>query len=306
VETPTIARKIVLMSARPAPLSVARPVDAVRTRLAGSIRQLVAGDPSPPQRPPADVEGLLPAEAVARRVHADPSMFVGGLRALFLQTLHPLAMAGVADHSDYRSDPWGRLRRTGRFVGVTTFGPRDDALEAIARVRRIHDRVVGIAPDGRSYAATDPHLLAWVHVTEVDSFLVAYQRYGATRLTVEEADRYVDEMAVVARLLGAEPVPRDVAANRSWLAARKPELRVGRQARDAVAFLLAPPVALAARPAYSLVSAAAIGLLPPWARRKLWLPSPPLVDPLVVRPAMRTVLAGLGWALDPGPDRPEP
>ena len=305
METPTADRKIVLMSARLAPLG-ARPVEAVRTRVAGSIRQLVVGDPTPPRRQPTAIDGLLPADAVARRIHADPSMFVGGLRALFLQTLHPLAMAGVADHSDYRSDPWGRLRRTGQFIGVTTFGSRDDALETIGQVRRIHERIVGVAPDGRAYAATDPHLLAWVHVTEVDSFLTAYQRYGSRHLAGEEADRYIDEMALVAQLMGAEPVPRDVAANRAWLTERKPELRVGRQARDAVGFLLAPPVALAARPAYSLISAAAIGLLPPWARRKLWLPSPPLVDPLVVRPAMRTLLAGLGWALDPGPDRPEP
>jgi uncharacterized protein (DUF2236 family) len=282
------------------------PMDLVRTRLGGSIRRFVAGDAHRPALPAAD-QGLFPATAAVRRVHADASMFVGGLRALLLQTLHPLAMAGVADHSDYRADPWGRLRRTGQFIGLTTFGSRDDALEVIARVRRIHERVEGTAPDGRTYAATDPHLLAWVHVTEVDSFLCAHQRYGAEPLDSVDADRYVEEMAVVAELLGAEPVPHTVVGTRAWIERHRPELRVGRQARDAVRFLLAPPVALPTRPAYSLISAAAIGLLPPWARRKLWLPSPPLTDPLVVRPAVRTMLAALGWALEPGrPEEPLP
>jgi uncharacterized protein (DUF2236 family) len=276
------------------------PVEVVRGRLAGSIRQLVAGDSAPPTPAPAGAIGLLPADAVARQVHADPSMFVGGLRALLLQTLHPLAMAGVAEHSDYRADPWGRLHRTGQFIGLTTFGTRDQAMAVIDRVRRIHERVEGVAPDGRAYAATDPHLLAWVHLTELDSFLAAHQRYGASPLDAAEADRYVAEMAVVAELLGAEAVPRTVAGMREAMWRYRTELRVGRQAREAVAFLLAPPVALPIRPAYTLVSAAAIGLLPSWARRKLWLPSPPFSDPLLVRPAVRTLLAALGWALGSG------
>src|ERR1700760_2041991 len=94
-----------------------------------------------------------------RRVHADASMFVGGLRALLLQSLHPLAMAGVAAHSGYRGDPWGRLQRTSYFLGVTAFGTADDANRAIERVKQVHERVRGIAPDGRSYSASDPHLL---------------------------------------------------------------------------------------------------------------------------------------------------
>src|SRR3954447_21300232 len=110
-----------------------------------------------------------------RRVHGDASMFVGGLRALLLQSLHPLAMAGVAEHSDYRGDPWGRLQRTSTFLAVTTFGPAQDAQRAVDKVRGIHRRVRGTAADGRSYDASDPHLLEWVHIAEVDSFLLAHQ-----------------------------------------------------------------------------------------------------------------------------------
>ena len=105
-------------------------------------------------------------------------MFVGGMRALLLQSLHPLAMAGVAEHSDYRHDPWGRLQRTADFLAATTFGPESEAERAVARVRAVHEHVQGVAADGRPYRANDPHLLRWVHLAELESFLVAYRRYG--------------------------------------------------------------------------------------------------------------------------------
>ncbi|MDZ7679573.1 MAG: oxygenase MpaB family protein [Acidimicrobiales bacterium] len=287
--------------------TVGDPFAAVRTRMADSIRLLVGGGEAAPERSTPASPGLFAPDSVTWVVHGDPAMFVGGLRALLLQTLHPLAMAGVADHSDYRSDPWGRLRRTGRFIGVTTYGTEEEARAMIDRVRRIHGRVHGTAPDGRRYEANDPHLLAWVHVTEVDSFLAAYQRYGRGEpLTADEMDRYLSEMAVVAKLLGAAPVPESRDELRQWLEQIRPELVVGHQARDAVRFLLAPPVALAARPVYGVIGAAAIALLPPWARRKLWLPVAPMVDPLLVRPAARALLAGLDWALAPGRPTEQP
>src|SRR3954465_9027560 len=115
-------------------------------------------------------------------------MFIGGLRALLLQSLHPLAMAGVAGHSGYRGDPWGRLQRTSYFLAVTTFGLASDAEATVARVKGIPRRVHGVAPDGRPYAASDPHLLKWVHVAEVDSFLRTHQRYGAAPLSPADAD----------------------------------------------------------------------------------------------------------------------
>lgn len=280
--------------------SFSGPLDAVRRQVARSVRGAVGGRPrGGPLFALADATdpGLFGPDSVAQRIHRDPSMFVGGLRALLLQTLHPLAMAGVAEHSDYRNDPWGRLRRTAQYIGTTTYGSTEAATTAIAQVRAVHEHVRGVAPDGRPYAATDPHLLAWVHATEVDSFLRAYQRYGAERLTSDDADRYVGEMSVVGEMIGAADPPRDVASLAAWLRSVRPELAAGRQARDAVRFLLLPPVPIVARGPYGLIAAAAVGLLPRFARRMLWLPQPPLAEPLVVQPATRLLVASLGWAL---------
>ena len=169
-------------------------VSSARRTLASSLRSRVAGDDAAERaRVIWDTPGerWFTPEDVIWRVHADASMFVGGIRALLVQSLHPLAMAGVAAHSGYKGDPWGRLQRTSTFLATTTFGTVEHAEAIIARVRAIHERVRGTAPDGRPYAASDPHLLRWVHITEVDSFLVAYQRFGAGSLTAAEADRYV-------------------------------------------------------------------------------------------------------------------
>src|SRR4051794_11720906 len=141
------------------------------------------------------------------RVHADASMFVGGIRAILLQTLHPAAMTAVAEHSGYRGDMWGRLARTSRFIAVTTFGAADDAQRAVGAVRAIHDRITGTMPDGTPYAASDPHLLLWVHVAEVDSFLTAHQAYGKHPLDRAERDEYVAQTAEVARRLGVLDPP---------------------------------------------------------------------------------------------------
>ena len=241
--------------------------------------------------------GLFGPASVAWRVHGDSAMLIGGLRALLLQTLHPLAMAGVADHSDYRNDPWGRLHRTGRFIGATTYGTTEVAEQTIQRIRRVHERVRGVAPDGRPYEANDPHLLLWVHVTEVDSFLAAYRRYGAGRLTDAEQDRYVAEMAEVGRRLGAEQPPVDRAQLAATLEGFRTECSFGPQARDGVRFLLLPPVPLAARGAYGLISAASIGLLPTWAQWMLRLPVLPGVDPVAIRPAATVLTRTIGWLM---------
>ncbi|MGA9749941.1 MAG: oxygenase MpaB family protein, partial [Nocardioides sp.] len=143
-----------------------------------------------------------------RRVHGDASMFTGGIRALLLQSLHPLAMAGVMEHSGFEGDPWGRLQRTSHFLAVTTFGTAADAERMVAMIRRVHEGVVGTAPDGRPYAASDPHLLEWVHVAEIDSFLTAHQRYGAAPLDQAGRDAYVAETARVAEALGVVGPPR--------------------------------------------------------------------------------------------------
>jgi uncharacterized protein (DUF2236 family) len=212
-------------------------------------------------------------------------------------------MAGVADHSDYRSDPWGRLHRTGRFIGATTFGHTGTAERSIEIVRRIHTRVAGTAPDGRPYSAMDPHLLLWVHVTEVDSFLGAYERYGTHRLTDADRDRYVAEMAVIGRRLGAEDVPTDLASLEATIEMFRAECHYGDQAKDAIRFLLLPSPRTMPLPAigpYGLISAAAVAMLQPWARSMLNLPLPPLVDPVAITPAATVLTRALGWMLSEG------
>jgi len=272
----------------------------MRRRLADQVRGLVAGDTPMVERITVadDLDpGLFGPGSVTWTIHADSSMFVGGLRALLLQTMHPLAMAGVAQHSNYRQDPMGRLVRTSAYVGATTYGTEDEARRAIAIVRQVHERVVGTASDGRPYAANDPHLLTWVHHTLVDSFLRAYRRYGAEPLGPGEADRYVAEMAVLAEAFGAEPAATSVASLREWFRDVRPELGATREARDATRFLLVPPLPLVTRPAFAVIASAAVGLLPRSVRRSLWIPTLPAADPLVVRPAARTLMRTLDWVM---------
>ena len=238
-------------------------------------------------------------DAVVRVVHGDASMFVGGLRALLLQALHPLAMAGVAGHSGFRGDPWGRLQRTSRFIAMTTFGPADQADALIARIRRVHDSVRGAAPDGRPYAANDPHLLKWVHITEVDSFLLAHRRFGATTLTDAQYDDYVTDEALVAEKIGVIDPPRTVAELRDAMRSYRSELAGTPEARDTARYLLfTPPLPLVARPGYGLIAGAAIGTLPNFARRMLRLPPAlPVADRLVGGMAGQLVTRTMRWAI---------
>lgn len=251
-------------------------------------------------------EAFFEPGSVTRQVHGDlPSMLIGGLAALLFQMLHPLAMAGVSEHSNYREDPLGRLERTAAFLGATTFGSRQDAEVAFATVRRIHDVVEGTAPDGRPYSAGDPTLLAWVHAVEVRSFLSASLIYGPRVLTTDEQDRYLDEMARVAHALGATGVPRTVAELDAYFLRVRPELRLTREARTARNFVLRGvgrwPHEITT---YSVLVAAAQGSLPPWARRQLRLPSVAAGDRWAVRPTARALSTALRWvAAPPSRDR---
>ena len=230
-------------------------------------------------------------------------MFVGGLRALLLQSLHPLAMAGVAGHSGFRGDPWGRLQRTSYFLAVTTFGTAADAQATIDRIRAIHARVTGTAADGRRYAASDPHLLRWVHLAEVDSFLLAHQRYGARPLDQAGRDGYLADTARVADAVGVIDPPRTEAELRAGLAEYRPELAGTPDARAAARFmLLQPPLPLAARPPYAVLAAAAVASLPRWARWPLRLPYLPVAEATVVRLAGDGLVRTIRWAMTPPPD----
>lgn len=278
-------------------------MDALRSTVADAIRSRVAG----PDRNERAAELFtnpgprwFAADRPIRRVHSDTSMFIGGLRAILLQSLHPVAMSGVAQHSDYRHDPWGRLQRTADFLAATTFGPATEAQRAVDVVHRVHEFVTGTTASGVAYRANDPHLLAWVHACEVESFLVAYRRYGAATLSPTEEDEYVTDMAVIADALGAEHPPHTVAELRRTLRRFQPELRTIPQAREAARFILFPPLAPVALPFYGSLTAAAVSLLPWWARLSLRLPFTPVADALMVRPASQAVVGIMRWALTEG------
>ena len=244
-----------------------------------------------------DEPGWFDDDAPIRRVHADASMFIGGFRALLFQSLHPLAMAGVAQHSDYRHDPWGRLQRTADFLAATTFGPASQAERAVDRVHRVHRHVVGTDAGGEPYSANDPHLLEWVHIAELDSFLAAHDRYGHDPLVGDDRDRYVADAAIVARALGVIDPPETEAQLCIRLAAFRPELRGTREARAAARYLLLqPPLPIAARAPYGLIAGAAVALMPNWTRVPLRLPLLPVSEFVALRPAGEIVTRTLRWA----------
>ena len=279
--------------------------DLVRSRVGGLIFQRVAGPQGPARRRvihDAAGERWFAEDRPVRRVHGDSSMFVGGITALLLQSLHPLAMAAVAGHSGYRGDPWGRLQRTSYFLAVTTFGAASDAGAAIARVRAIHQRITGTAPDGRPYAASDPHLLTWVHIAEADSFLRAHTRFGAHPLDQAGRDGYVADLARIGAELGVPDPPRTEAELTARIASYRSELAGTAQAREAARFLLlTPPLPAIARPPYAVLGAAAVSLLPGWARRPLLLPRLPVTEAALVRPAGHAMVHAIRWALTPPP-----
>jgi uncharacterized protein (DUF2236 family) len=273
----------------------------VREHLGRSLFGMVAGPEGPANRARIhDAPGLrwFGEDRPIRRVHGDASMFVGGLRALLLQSLHPLAMAGVAEHSDYRGDPWGRLQRTSTFLAVTTFGPAADAQRAVDKVRGIHQRVRGVAPDGRQYHAADPHLLEWVHIAEVDSFLLAHRLYGASPLDQNGRDGYVADTARVATALGVPDPPRTERELAERIEGFRPELSGTPAAREAARFLLlTPPLPIAARAPYGLLAATSVAMLPAWARMPLLLPYFPPVEATVIRMTGRALVGGIRWAM---------
>ena len=235
------------------------------------------------------------------RVHADTSMFIGGIRALLLQSLHPVAMLGVSEHSGFRSDPWGRLQRTSRFIATTTYGNESDADRSIAIVRAVHGRVRGTTPSGVPYRADDPHLLAWIHAAEVDSFLASYQTFGAGRLDRDQADEYVRQSGWVAEKLGVLDPPQTVAELDVCLNRFRPELEISPAAKEAADLLLRdPPLTGPARLGYRVLAAGACSILPRWALNELALPDPLGTGRLVARPIARSGLSVIRWGLAGG------
>ncbi|MXZ29371.1 MAG: DUF2236 domain-containing protein [Acidimicrobiia bacterium] len=316
-----------------------RPVAAVRNRLAWAIRTVLSGSGSRKFAPTPGAPTLLPAGGAAWLVHAEASMILGGIRALLLQSLHPVAMQGVGEHSDFRADPLGRLRRTVFFLGTTTYCSLREAEAAIEAVRRVHLSVSGVTPDGRRYRADDQDLLVWVHATEIDSFLEAFLRYGrrprrrGTSLTpnlpdshrsggaggsggsepvpassgmplAELPDRYVAEMAEVGGRLGIDDPPRSHTELAAVIAGFRPVLAATDLSREAAYFLRAFPLPPVARLAYGVLFWAAFDSLPQWAQSLHDLRCGRLRRS-VVRPTARAMLRFMGWALRDAPDPAE-
>jgi len=270
----------------------------VRRALVAQVRLLVGGTGDDTvERNRRDV-GLFGPDSACWKVHGDfTSMMVGGITALLLQMLHPGPLAGVWDHSNFRHDMSGRLKRTARFIAGTTYGDRAEAQGLIDRVSAIHARVAGALPDGAPYAAQDPDLLTWVHVAEVSSFLAAYLRYVDPAFPPAEQDRYLREAAEIARRLGAPSPPETRAEVAAYLRAMRSQLRYDDRTRQVTEALLRQPApSLAAAPALWAAFDAAKDLLPDWAAEMHGFHLSP-----ARRAAARLSVAGLArtlrWAL---------
>lgn len=275
---------------------------SVRDRIQQQIFRLngLASNDFDLSRPEGD-PGLYGPDSVIWRVHGDfSSMLCGGISALLMQMLHPLALAGVWDHSTFREDMMGRLRRTSQFIAVTTFGNTADANTLIERVKRIHLQVTGVDAMGTPYAASDPALLTWVHVAETSRFLAAHVRYKNPQLCLAEQDRYYAEAAVVAEALGAENVPKTVQAVEDYLQALQPQLRCDERTREVLTLLLqAPAPSWQARPAMRAMMMAGIELLPEWAQQQFGFRFSPLKRTLI-RKRLNLLAALLRWCIRRG------
>ena len=256
----------------PTPLS-----ERLRLKLVERVRGVFNDVESGQQPVPTSDEALFPKDSPIRMVHADiVAMMVGGVRGLLLQMLHPHALQGVLDHSNFRTDMHGRLRRTARFIAVTTFGHRDDAMAAVGRVNRIHAKVGGTLPDGTAYSATDPRTLAWVHVAEATSFLAAYLRHVRPDMPGSEQDEYYRQFAVIARALGADPVPIDRREAEAIFRDLRSDLTASPAAREIAQLVLTQKPPGSPPAVQALLGAEAVALLPPFARSMLALERPGL------------------------------
>ncbi|MGQ2943596.1 oxygenase MpaB family protein [Blastomonas fulva] len=246
-------------------------------------------------------EGLFGVDSVCWQVHGDvTAMMIGGIASLLLQMLEPRVLAGVWDHSVFRQDMRGRLRRTAAFLARTTYGDKAQALGEIARIRRIHDHVRGTLPDGTPYEANDPQSLAWVHVTESLCFVESFIRYSRPHMSMRDRDRYFDEMAEVGTLLGADPVPRTYRAAQRFIRDVRPTLRFDQRTREIADLLLnQPPASPRLAPFHHMTMQAGVDLLPGWARSMHGL-SISLPARLAVRGGTTGMAAITRWALAQG------
>ena len=275
---------------------MADPIETLRIKLVVQVRG-VFNDTSAGQKPePPSDNALFEPDSPIRMVHADlVGMMVGGIRGLLIQMLHPHALQGVLDHSNFREDMHGRLQRTARFIAVTTFGHRDRATAAIERVNAIHRQVTGTLPDGSPYSAADPRTLAFVHVAEATSFLTAYLRHVRPDMPGHEQDEYYRQFAIIARGLGADPVPENRNEAEALMRDMRGDLHSSPAAREVAQLVLTQRPAGTPPGVQAMLGAEAVALLPPFARSMLGLTRPGLAT-IPARAATWGMGKTLRWA----------
>ena len=272
------------------------PVESLRLRLVSQVRGVFHDANKGHQPTPPSDEALFERDSPIRLVHADiVGMMTGGVRALLLQMLHPHALQGVLDHSNFSEDMHGRLQRTARFIAVTTFGHRDASMQAIDRVNRIHARVGGVLPDGTRYEATNPRTLAWVHVTEAQSFLAGYLRHVRPDMSGAAQDEYYRQFAVIARMLGADPVPETRAEAERIFRELRHDLVGSPAAREVAQLVLSQRPKGTPAAVQTMLTADAVAMLPDWARTMLKLQRP-MLTALPARAATWGMGRTLRWA----------
>lgn len=282
----------------------------IRRLIREQVRTFVGGNGKPPTQfltPPGD-PGFFGPHSVTWRIHADfVSMMIGGMSSLILQALHPLALAGVWDHSSFREDLRGRLNRTAYFIATSTYGSHALAEAAIERVRNIHGTVHGQSPDGRFYSANDPHLLYWVHLIETTSFLKAYETYVDPRLTQAEKDQYFAEMRLIAEKLGVQPdgTPHQRLAMTEREAvddieAYRVELAFTERSAFVLQLLKNFPTPHSAKPLANIMIRAGLTNLPHWAYAMIGEPLPTALERTAINTGVRAMAIPLRWALKNG------
>jgi len=272
----------------------------MKRQIANQIR-IMTGSDRPPTAflEPAGDAGWFGPSSMTWRVHAHfVSMLVGGLSSLLIQALHPSALAGVWDHSNFRTDIRARLGRTAYFIAATTYGGQAMAQAAIDRVNHIHDQVVGKLPNGMGYRARDPHLLRWVHLAEVLSFLQAYTTYGDTSLPLFAQNQYIAEMKQIGAALGANDLPETVQSAHAQLLGYQNELVVDERVATVVALIESFPSRPQDKPLVALIIRAAFDNLPQWVLHKLGrMPRSPWSSALT-RQALALASMPLQWTLE--------
>mgnify|MGYP000750602998 FL=1 len=267
-----------------------------------TIREMVGGS-GPPVAflAPKGDRGLFGPESIAWKVHADfISMMIGGISSLILQALHPQALAGVWDHSSFREDLKGRLGRTAFFIAATTYGPTDMADNIIQKVNQIHTKITGLDEFGKPYSATDPHLLAWVHLTETYSFMQAFEDYRKEKLSLQNKDQYFVEMKSLGERMGAHNLPSTFAKTDSAIKSYIPELHFGERAKSILDLLENFPSKLAAKPFIKLITRAGYLNLPDWVYPVINRPTPTLLERLAVKKSVDFIAVPIREALKDG------